>query len=91
MIIAADPADSAGDEMRIARIFVLHEDAVTSEDRGRAVALDNFPVSEINLGENPQTPDDSGDGIPRHLYDISSLGSRFRRCNCRCFHLNDSI
>ena len=78
MIIAADPADSAGDEVRVAGILVLHEDAVTSEDRGGAVALDDFPVREINLGEDPQTPDDSGDRIPGHLHNIGGLGTLFR-------------
>src|ERR1051326_2236018 len=32
VIVAADTADPAGDEMRVTRIFVLHEYAVATED-----------------------------------------------------------
>ena len=31
------------------------------------MALDNFALTEINFGMNPETADDSGNGIPGHL------------------------
>ena len=39
MVVAADAADAAGDEMSVARILALHEDAVAAEDRRGAMAL----------------------------------------------------
>ncbi len=91
MVVAADPADSAGNEVCVAGILVLHEDAVTSEDRGGTVALDDFPVCEINLGEDPQTPNDSGDRVPGHLHNMGGRGTLFRGCGGSGFHLDDSI
>ena len=91
MIIAADPADSAGNEVCVAGILVLHEDAVTSEDRGGTVALNDFPVREIDLGEDPQTPNDSGDRVPRHLHNVRGLGTLFRGSGGSGFHLGGSI
>jgi len=52
VIIAANSADPAGDEVSIARIFALHEDAVAAEDGGRAVAFRDLAVFEIDLGVN---------------------------------------
>ena len=60
VVIAADAADAAGDEVRVARVFTLHEDAVTAEDRRRAMTLRDLPVFEIDLGENPQAARRSG-------------------------------
>ncbi len=91
MVVATDPADSAGNEVGIARIFVLHEDAVASENRGGAVALDDFSVREVNLGEDPQAPNDSGDRVPGHLHNVGGLGTLFRGCGGSGFHLDDSI
>ena len=91
MIIAADPADSAGNEVCVAGILVLHEDAVTSKNRGGTVALNDFPVREINLGEDPQTPNDSGDRVPGHLHNVGGLGTLFRGSGGSGFHLDDSI
>ena len=39
VVVTADSADAAGDEVRVARILALHEDAVAAEDRRRAVAF----------------------------------------------------
>ena len=65
MIVAADPADATGDEVRITRIFVFHEDAVSAEDGGRAVALRNLLILEIDLGEDSETAHNAGDRIPQ--------------------------
>jgi hypothetical protein len=91
MVVAADPADSAGNEVRVARIFILHEDAVPSEDRGGTMALDYFPVREVDLGKDPQTPNDSGDRVPGHLHDVGGLGVLFRGGSGSGFHLDDSL
>ncbi len=67
VVVAADPADAAGDEVRVARVLALHEDAVAAEDRRRAVALRHLAGAEVDLGVDPQAPDDAGDRVPRHL------------------------
>jgi hypothetical protein len=54
MVIAANAADAAGDEVRIAGIFPLHEDAVSPKDGRRAVAFGHFTVFKIDLGVNTQ-------------------------------------
>ena len=58
MVIAADAADAAGDEVRVARIFALHEDAVAAEDRGGAVTLGDLAFAEVDLGEDAEAADD---------------------------------
>ncbi len=68
VVVAADAADAAGDEVRVARIFALHEDAVAAEDRGRAVTLGDLALAEVDLGEDAEAADDPGDRIPIHLY-----------------------
>jgi hypothetical protein len=70
VVVAADSADAAGDEVGIARVFALHENAVAAEDRGGAVTLDDLAVSEIDFGEDAETADDSGYRIPIHLHDL---------------------
>jgi hypothetical protein len=72
MIIAADATDSAGDEMGVAWVLVQHENAVAAKDRRRAVAFDDFLRIEIDLRENAETADDSGDRVPVHLDDVSA-------------------
>ena len=70
MIVTADAADPARNEVGVARIFVLHEDAVAAENRRRAVTFDHLFGVEVNFGENTKTADDSRDGIPIHLDDV---------------------
>ena len=52
VVVTADAADAAGDEVGVARVFALHENAVAAKDRGCAVALGDFPVCEVDLGED---------------------------------------
>ncbi len=73
VIVAADAADTAGDEVRVPRILALHEDAVAAEDRRSAVALRNLAVGEIDFGENAQASDNSGNRIPIHLHELPLL------------------
>ena len=68
VIVAADAADSAGDEMRVARILAFHEDAVSAEDRRGAVALCDFALAEVYFCKDAEAADDPGDRIPIHLY-----------------------
>jgi hypothetical protein len=42
MVVAANPADPAGDEMRVAGILVLQEDRIAPKDGRGAMALDDF-------------------------------------------------
>jgi hypothetical protein len=67
VIVAADTADPARDEVRVARVLALHEDRVASEDRRRAVTLDDLLLLEVDLRVDTQASDDAGDRIPGHL------------------------
>jgi hypothetical protein len=67
VVVAADAADAAGDEVRVARVLALHEDGVAAEDRRRAVALGDRTVAEVDLRVDAETADDAGDRVPRHL------------------------
>jgi hypothetical protein len=77
VVVAADAADAAGDEVRVARVLALHEHAVAAEQRRGAVALDHLAVVEIYLGVDAQVADDARDRVPRHLHDVSGFGRDF--------------
>src|SRR5919198_2535315 len=77
VVVAADPADAAGDEMRVPRVLAFHEDAVPAEDGRGAVALRHLFVLEINLGEDTEAAHDAGYGVPAHLDQIALLSRRF--------------
>jgi hypothetical protein len=49
VVVAADAADAAGDEVGVARILALHEDAVAAKDRRGAVALGDFGLAKSIL------------------------------------------
>ena len=68
VIVAADAADAAGDEVRVARILALHEDAVSAEDRRGAVALGDLALAEVDFGEDAEAAHDPGNRIPIHLH-----------------------
>ena len=67
MIVAANSADSAGNEVRVSRIFALHEDAVSAEDGGSAMTLGHFSIGKIYLCIDTEAADDPSDRIPIHL------------------------
>ena len=67
VVVTADTADPARDEVRVARVLALHEDRVAAEDRRRRVALHHALLREIDLRVDPEAPDDAGDRVPRHL------------------------
>ena len=73
VVVTADAADAAGDEVGVARILALHEDRVAAEDRRRAVALHHFSVLEVDLGVDAEAADDAGDGIPCHLDKLAGV------------------
>jgi hypothetical protein len=70
MVVATDAADAAGDKVGVARIFALHEEAVTSENRGGAMTLRHLTLLEINLSIDAEAANDACDRIPRHLYKL---------------------
>ena len=70
VVVSADSADAARDEVRVAGILSLHEDAVSAEDRRCAVALGDDALLEVDLRVDPEAPDDTGDRIPVHLHQI---------------------
>ena len=80
VVVAADAADAAGDEVGVARVLALHEDAVAAEDRRRAVAVDDLALAEVDLAVDAEAADDARDRIPRHLHDtgVGMLGDH--RC-----------
>ena len=67
VVVSANPADAAGDEVRVARILALHENRVAAEDGRRAVALDHLAVLEVDLGVDAEAAHDPGDRIPGHF------------------------
>src|SRR5262249_4082958 len=67
VIVAANPADAARNEMRVAGIFVFHEHAVAAENRGRAVTFGHLFVLEIDFREDAEAADDASDRIPAHF------------------------
>src|ERR1700716_2186748 len=76
VVVAADPADPAGDEVGVAGVLALHEDAVAAEDRRGAVALDDLALGEVDLGVDAQAAHDPRDRVPRHLHQaVCLLGS----------------
>ncbi len=67
VVVATNAADPAGDEMRVARILALHEDAVPTEDRRRRVALGDLAGAEVDLGVDAEASHDPRDRVPGHL------------------------
>jgi hypothetical protein len=63
VIVTANAADSTRNEMRIPRIFALHKDAVSTEDRGRTLALLDDAIVEVDLGVDAEVADDPRDRI----------------------------
>ena len=58
MVIAADSANAAGDEVRVPRILALHENAVPAKDGRGAMTLGDLAIIEVNLRKNSQAADD---------------------------------
>src|SRR2546430_11323933 len=52
VVVAADSADAAGDEVRVARVLSFHEDAVTTEDRRGRPARSEEHTSELQSQSN---------------------------------------
>ena len=87
MVVAADAADAAGDEVGVARVLALHEDAVAAEDRRRAVALGDLAVVEVDLGVDAQAADDARDRVPGHLHQLAVSAARSFRHGQGCHGL----
>jgi hypothetical protein len=77
VIVSANAANTASDEMGVTRILVLHEDAVAAEDRRCAVAFDHLLRIEIDLGVDAEAADDASDWIPRHFDNIAGRRGGF--------------
>jgi hypothetical protein len=87
MVIAADTANPTGDEVRVARVFPLHENAVAAEHRRCAEALGDFLFVEINSRIKTETPDDPRDRIPDHFDQLAALSGGLPFSNCYRSHL----
>ncbi len=84
VVVTADAADPAGDEVRVARVDALHEDVESPEDHRRRVALVDLLVGEVDLRVDAEAADDPGDRIPRHLLDHHVLVGPGCLCGCHC-------
>ncbi len=78
VVVTADAADAAGDEVRVPRVLALHEDRVAAEDRAGAVALGDLHVAEVDLGVDAERAHDPGDRVPRHLGEALLVGAHGR-------------
>src|SRR4029450_81480 len=78
VVVAADAADAAGDEVGVARILPLHEDAVAAEDGRGRMALGHLLRVEIDPRVDAEAADDPCDRIPVHLHEAAVLQ---RRCS----------
>lgn len=76
VVVAADAADAAGDEVGVAGVLALHEDAVAAEDRRGAVALRDPLRGEVDLRVDAEAADDARDGS----HDISMRPSASTAC-----------
>src|SRR4029078_3292436 len=61
------------DEVRVARVFPLHENAVASKDRRRAEALGDFLFLEIDSGIKTETANDPSNRIPYHFDQLAAF------------------
>src|SRR5262249_14382306 len=84
VVVAADAADPAGDEVGVTRVLTLHEDAVAAEDRRRAVALGNAAIAEVDPRVQAEAADHARDRVPGHLDELG------RRAHSRSFRLRHS-
>src|SRR4029078_425048 len=73
VVVAADAADAAGDEVRVARVLALHEHAVATQQRRGRLAADHLAAVEVDLGVDAEVADDAGDRVPRHVDDAAGL------------------
>ncbi len=73
VVVATDAADATRDEVGVAGVLALHEHAVATEDRRRAVAVDDLALAEVDLGVDAEAADDARDRVPRHLDDVGVL------------------
>src|SRR5207248_2567908 len=74
VVVAANAADAAGDEVGVAGILAPHEHAVAAEQRRGALARDHFAVGEVDLRVDAKVADDPGDRIPGHVDELAGLG-----------------
>ncbi len=58
VVVTADPADPARDEVGVARVDPLHEDVEPAEDHRGAVALEHLLVGEVDLGVDAEAAHD---------------------------------
>ena len=73
VVVAADAADAARDEVRVARVLALHEHAVAAEQRRGALARHHLAVVEVDLRVDAEVPDDPRDRVPGHVDDLAGL------------------
>ncbi len=89
VVVPADAADAAGDEVGVARVLALHEDRVAAEDRAGAVTLGDDLRAEVDLRVDAERADDAGDRVPGHLGQALLVGGdaagpgNGRRHGCR--------
>src|SRR5262249_33765059 len=88
VVIPADAADSAGDEVRVARVLPLHENAVTAKNRRRTAALDHLTVGKVDLRVDAQAAHDASDRVPGHLDDSARTRARLTGAHHQTSHVS---
>jgi hypothetical protein len=84
MVVAADAADAASDEMGVAGVLAFHKNTVAAENRRCRMALGNYTISEIDLGVDAETAHNTRDRVPVHFDDLRWLpGLSYFRSYCR--------
>ena len=91
VVVAANTANPAGDEVRVPRILALHENTVAAKDGRSAVAFRHRAILKIDLRKNPQASHDPGDRIPVHVHQVSRLRRRFFAHPGNCAHFLGSF
>jgi hypothetical protein len=76
MVVPANPANTAGDEVGVARILPLHENAIATKNRRRAIAFRYAPIIKIDLREDSEASYDPGDWVPIHVHQFAGLAGR---------------
>ena len=70
MHAAADAADAAGDEHRVARVAPLQDHLVAAEEAGDGVGLEDLARLEVDDGVERQRPGHAGDRVEIDVLEV---------------------
>ena len=84
VVVSANTTDATGDEVGVARVFALHEEAVAAKDVRTAIGLHYFALLKIDLGIDAQAANDACHRVPRHFHKLWGLSWSLFSCRLRC-------